>query len=97
MNSHFRNDPDTFPTSFDEPTRTKIENFEYTQRAKPLKALIGLGILIAVVLVLWEFSPNRSDPANGPSTSISTEMNRAPGQTTGIAPPSRPAPAPSIE
>jgi hypothetical protein len=96
MNSHFRNDPDMFPTSFDDRTRSNIEDFEYSQRAKPLKALIGLGILIAIVLALWEFNPNRSDTANTATTSISTDMNRAPGQTTGIAP-SRPAPAPSAK
>ncbi|WP_156464256.1 hypothetical protein [Afipia sp. Root123D2] len=84
-----------FPTSFDESTRSNIKDFEHSQRAKPLKALIGMGILIAIVLALWEFNPNRSDTANT-ATSISTDTNRAPGQTTGIAP-SRPAPAPSAK
>jgi hypothetical protein len=90
MNSHFRNDPGAYPTSFDERTRSKIDDFEYSHRAKPLKALIGLGVLIAIVLALWEFNATPSQTT--PGTSITTNTNGTPGQTTGIAP-SRPAPS----
>ena len=94
MTSHFSNDPDTV-ASFNNETQSRIGKFEYHQRAKPLKALIGLGVLIAIVVALWAFNPNRSDTtAARQNNAITTDMNRTPGQTTGQAP-ARPAPSPS--
>ncbi len=93
MTTHFRNDPDPMATL--DKTHHRIEDFEYHQRAKPLKALIGVGILIAIVLALWGLNPERSNTAaTKPGTAITTDVNRAPGQTTGQAP-ARPAPPPA--
>jgi hypothetical protein len=92
MTSHFRNDPDPMATL--DKTHSRIEKFEYSQRAKPLKALIGVGILIAVVLALWGLNPDRPSTTATPNASVTTDMNRAPGQTTGQTP-ARPAPPPS--
>lgn len=94
MTTHFKNDPDPMATL--NKTHAWIENFEYHQRAKPLKALIGVGILIAIVLALWGLNPDRATTtsATKPNTAITTDLNRAPGQTTGQTP-ARPAPPPS--
>ena len=92
MTTHFREDPDPMATL--DKTHARIEDFDYQQRAKPLKALIGVGILIAVVLALWGLNPERSTTTTKPGAAITTDMNRAPGQTTGEAP-ARPAPPPS--
>lgn len=97
MTSHFRNipvrnSPDPFPASFNDGTRSRIEDFEYSQRAKPLKALIGLGVLTAIVLALWQFSPNSPRTVNVPPPTVNMD-NRA-AQTTGQTP-ARPAPPPA--
>jgi hypothetical protein len=91
MTTHFRNDPDPMATL--DKTHSRIEDFEYHQRAKPLKALIGVGLLVAVVLALWGFNADRTSSTTRPNA-VTTDMNRAPGQTTGQAP-ARPAPPPS--
>lgn len=93
MTSHVRNDPDTV-AAFNDETQSRIEDFEYHQRAKPLKALIGLGVLIAIVVALWAFNPDRSNTTVRQNNAVTTDMNRAPGQTTGRAP-AQPAPPPS--
>jgi hypothetical protein len=92
MTTHFRNDPDPMATL--DKTHHRIEDFEYHQRAKPLKALIGVGILIAIVLALWGLNPEQSSTTATTPNSAVTDMNRAPGQTTGQVP-ARPAPPPS--
>lgn len=93
MTSHFRSDQNPL-ASFNNDTQSRIEDieYEYHQRAKPLKALIGLGVLIAIVVALWAFNTDRPDTtANRRNNAITTDMNRAPGQTTGQTP-ARPAP-----
>lgn len=58
--------------------------FEDCQRGKPLKALIGLGILIAVALVLARIDRNHHVAASPPS--VVTDASGAHGHTVGRGP-----------
>jgi hypothetical protein len=58
--------------------------FEDNQRGKPLKALIGLGILIVVALVLARVDRDRHVAA--PPPSAITDSGGAHGHTVGRAP-----------
>ena len=63
------------------------DEFDYNQKGKPAKAIIGLGILVAFSLALAFFHPTNHD-ASSSSAMVSNSshppgMNSTPGQTTG--------------
>lgn len=67
------------------------DDFEFNQRGKPMKAFIGLAILVVFAVALAFFKPASDNMAKSPSLqqdkgSAITQMNREPGQTTGQAP-----------
>ncbi|MEH2514152.1 hypothetical protein V1291_005506 [Nitrobacteraceae bacterium AZCC 1564] len=49
------------------------ENFEFSQRNKPLKAMIGVALLVAIALILARMNPVPHEIPNPPS--ISTPAN----------------------
>jgi len=58
---------------YDEPVQTS-EEFEY-QQGKPIKALIGVALLVVLALVLARMSPAPHEASNNPAVTT--------GQTTG--------------
>ena len=66
------------------------DDYEFNQRGKPAKAVIGLGILIAFGLALTFFHPANHDASTSSATvrdsAHSNNNNSAPGQTTGQGP-----------
>lgn len=78
--------------SSNEPSNTPrtTDEFELNQDGKPTKAIIGLAILVALGIGLAFFKPTSDSVATAPTVqergSEMTQMNRAPGQTTGQAP-----------
>lgn len=67
------------------------DEFEFNQRGKPMKAIIGLAVLVAFAVALAFFKPASDNMAKAPSLqqdkgSAITQMNREPGRTTGQAP-----------
>ncbi|MBI3700376.1 MAG: hypothetical protein HY242_08020 [Afipia sp.] len=73
---------------FSPPNQTS-DDFEFNQSGKPIKAVIGLGILVAFGIALTFFHP-ASHSASTPSSPMVSEtahpdINSAPGQTTGSA------------
>lgn len=58
--------------------------FEDNQRGKPLKALIGLGILVIVALVMARIDRSHHIPA--PAPSAVTDSSGVQGHTVGRAP-----------
>ena len=73
------------------PSPQSTEAFEFNQRGKPMKAIIGLAILVAFAVALAFFKPASDNMAKAPSLqqdkgSAITQMNREPGQTIGQAP-----------
>ena len=66
------------------------DDFEFTQKGQPAKAIIGLGILVAFGVALAFFHPANHDASTSSpmvsDSAHSNNMNSAPGQTTGQAP-----------
>lgn len=71
-------------------TPSPSDEFDYNQEGKPTKAIIGLAILVALGIGLAFFKPTTDNVAKAPTVqergSEMTQMNRAPGQTTGQVP-----------
>lgn len=67
------------------------EDFEFNEAGKPTKAIIGIGLLVALAIALAFFHPGNRDTASVPSsqttadTARNNSVNTAPGQTTGSA------------
>lgn len=71
--------------------RSATEAYEFNQRGKPMKALIGLAILVAIAVALAFFKPAADHFATAPGVqqnkgSAITQVNREPGRTIGQAP-----------
>ena len=66
------------------------DDYEFNQRGKPAKAVIGLGILIAFGLALTFFHPASHDASTSSAmvrdSAHSNNINSAPGQITGQGP-----------
>ena len=66
------------------------DEYEFNQRGKPAKAIIGLGILVAFGLALTFFHPANHDASASSSivrdSAHSNTIIGAQGQTTGQAP-----------
>jgi len=73
------------------------DDYEFNQSGKPAKAMIGLAILVAFALAMAFFHPAKHDASTSSAmvrdSAHSSNINSAPGQTTGQAPstPSTPA------
>ena len=67
------------------------DDYEFNQRGRPAKAVIGLGILIAIGLALAFFHPANHDASTSSAmardSAHSNTVNSAPAQTTGQLPP----------
>ncbi|MES2751278.1 MAG: hypothetical protein V4661_07895 [Pseudomonadota bacterium] len=85
---------DSHRTDYDEDPDQTTEEFEYNQPGKPLKAAIGVALLVVLALMISRFGPVTQEDSNSPPMTT-TDMNRAPAQTTGQAPMRTPPPSPN--
>ena len=61
---------------YDAPVRSD-EKFEHSQRDKPIKAIIGMTLLVVLALVFSRMGPSSHDDSNTPAATT--------GQSTGAA------------
>lgn len=59
---------------YDEPEQTS-DDFEFNQRGKPLKAVIGVAVLVVLALVLSRMNPTPHEAANPPSITTGQSTN----------------------
>lgn len=85
--------PDSHRTDYDDDPDQTTEEFEYNQRGKPLKAAIGVAVLVVLALMISHFGPVTQENSNSPA--MTTDTNRVPAQTTGQAPARTPPPVPN--
>lgn len=58
--------PDDKQDSYDKPASIN-EDFEYRQEGKPVKAVIGVAILVVLALILSRMNPAPHDMSNTPA------------------------------
>ncbi len=59
-----------------------LEDFEFNQRGKPLKAVIGLGILVAFGIALTFFHPENHNATLSSSSPMVSETAHSVGQAS---------------